>query len=396
MNSKRLVLTGLVITSLIAALASSDIIPALFMSFIVLAGGIMATFYMALSQKRSERLAELSLMLRASQEINSETTELSILDELLGWLKRLIKCERVLLYQNGKLSPDGEAAIQPGGEEFLSWLEDRPEPFLFNRADKIPAAVALPEQITSLLTVPLRLNGGIPAQIILINEQSKGFFNEQDREFVQYLGRQAATAWSKACSNIDADKFHLLILKSLVRFWESQDSVFLGHAERVMAIAEILGRKLGLDEEERQALRYAALLHDIGRFVNITDEAYETAGDSESEPPVKLDLHSVRGAECLPAEGIFQAIREGILFHHERYNGSGYPQGLAHTEIPLNARIIAVADIYDAMTRLCPEEERLDHSAAVREIKRATGSLLDPLVVVVLEEIEAEVEEIAK
>lgn len=396
MNSKQLVLTGFVITSLLAALAASGIIPALFMSFIVLAGGIAATFFIALSQKRAERLADLSLMLRASQEISSQTAESPILNELLYWLKRLIKCEAVLLYLDGKLKTDGEIAGQPGLDEFLHWIGEEPEPFLFNRTEKTAAAIMLPEQIKSLLTVSLSVNGGVPARVLLINEQYRGCFNEQDREFVQYLGRQAATTWDKARISTDIDNFHWLILKSLLRFLENQDSTFLGHAERVTAIAEILGRKLSLDEQEMQALRYAALLHDIGRFINIPDEADEAAGDSESEPPVKLDLHSLRGAECLPAEGIFQAIREGILFHHERYDGSGYPQGLARTEIPLNARIIAVADIYDAMTRLCPEEERLEHRTAVREIKRAMGSLLDPLVVVVLEEAEAEVEEIAK
>ncbi|MDD4637559.1 MAG: HD domain-containing protein, partial [Bacteroidales bacterium] len=152
----------------------------------------------------------------------------------------------------------------------------------------------------------------------------------------------------------------------------------------------------GLDEKEMKALRYAALLHDIGRFVNIANEEIEAAEASESEPPAKVDRHSIIAADSLPQEGIFQGIREGILCHHERYDGSGYPKGLARTEIPWNARIIAVADIYDAMTRLCPEEERLDHNSAIKEIKKAMGSLLDPLVVVVLEEMESEAAEIAK
>lgn len=396
MNSKQLVLTGLIVTSLLAAMAASDVIPPLFMSFIVLAGGITATFYIALSQKRMDRLADFSLMLKAGQEINSHTAQPPILDELLHWIKRLIQCEAVLLCQDGKLKPDGEFAGQPGWEEFLRWIGEKPEPFLFNHGDKTLAPVALPEQIKSLLAVPLHVNNGVPAWVLLINEQSRGCFNEQDREFVQYLGRSAVTAWEKARSNIDMENFHLLMLKSLVRFLESQDRMFLGHAERVAAIAEILGRKLGLDQQELNALKYAALLHDVGRFINIPDKAGEAAGESEPETSVQLDLHSLRGAECLPAEGVFIAIREGVLFHHERYDGSGYPEGLVRTEIPLNARIIAVADIYDAMTRLCPEEERLEHHAALSEIKRATGSLLDPLVVVVMEEADAEVEEIAK
>ncbi|MEN6326395.1 MAG: GAF domain-containing protein, partial [Syntrophomonas sp.] len=195
MKSKQLVLTGFVITSLLAVLAASDIIPPLFMSFIVLAGGITATFFIALSQKRAERLADLSLMLKASQEINSHTEESRVFDELLYWLKRVIKCEAVLLYLDGKLQPDGGIAGQQDWEEFLHWIGEKPEPFLFSRTEKVPAAVTMPEQIQSLLAVPLRVNGDILAQVLLINEQYRGCFNEQDREFVQYLARQASAAW---------------------------------------------------------------------------------------------------------------------------------------------------------------------------------------------------------
>jgi len=93
----------------------------------------------------------------------------------------------------------------------------------------------------------------------------------------------------------------------------------------------------------------------------------------------------------IPAVGIFEQVREAVEYHHERYDGSGYPLGLSQTDIPFLARIIAVADVYDAVTRLCSEEERLDHQTALGVIKKATGTIFDPLVVVALEEVANEV-----
>jgi HD-GYP domain-containing protein (c-di-GMP phosphodiesterase class II) len=81
------------------------------------------------------------------------------------------------------------------------------------------------------------------------------------------------------------------------------------------------------------------------------------------------------------------ALLKGILYHHERYNGTGGPEGLAAMDIPFIARIIAVADIYDALTSLCPDEERLSPASALQVIKKSSGSMLDPLVVVALDEI---------
>ncbi|MEN6350558.1 MAG: HD domain-containing phosphohydrolase, partial [Syntrophomonas sp.] len=255
-----------------------------------------------------------------------------------------------------------------------------------------------PEWIKSYIGIPLKVEGNVVAILYEVNEQEKGFFDDKEREFLEEVSQQAALAWQKTFSTAELQGFYLFIIKSMIRVLESQNPIFLNHGERVAAICDLLGSKLGLDEQEMKALQIGALLHDAGRFLSdpMEDENSDKSASAPEKDTVSTDDHPRRGAEIFPTAGIYGQIREGIMYHHERYDGSGYPEGLERTEIPLIARIIAVADLYDAMTRLCPEEDRVDHYTAMRDMKRAMGSLLDPLVVVVMEEIEAELQEVIK
>jgi HD-GYP domain-containing protein (c-di-GMP phosphodiesterase class II) len=180
-------------------------------------------------------------------------------------------------------------------------------------------------------------------------------------------------------------------LIAIVRAVEQRQKGFAGHAERVAAAALLIGKKSGLQEHELKTLEYSALLHDIGKLV-LPKEGIE--GEDESSDENYGEKHPVLGSQIFPDNDFFNPIKEGILHHHERYNGTGYPDGLTKNEIPFLARIIAVADFYDALTRICPEEERLDHYHAVRVVKKATGTLFDPLIVLAFEEIEEDIKAI--
>ena len=166
------------------------------------------------------------------------------------------------------------------------------------------------------------------------------------------------------------------LLQTAVKAGEAE--MFKGHGERVAVIADLLGRQLGLDEQEKRALHYAALLHDIGR-------AKPAAGADEDHPG--------QGAHAFPAGDEWNVMREAIKYHHERYDGSGFPEGKRMTEIPFFARIIAVADILDGLTALAPEEERLPLPIACQVIRKATGSSFDPLAVVALSEVQEELQD---
>ena len=103
--------------------------------------------------------------------------------------------------------------------------------------------------------------------------------------------------------------------------------------------------------------------------------------------------HASLGQLLIPVTPSLAAIKSAIYHHHERYDGSGYPLGLKHTDIPLAARIIAVADMYDALTALAPDEDRCEHHQALQIIKKAIGTQFDPLVVVAFEEVAWQLEQ---
>jgi len=129
-----------------------------------------------------------------------------------------------------------------------------------------------------------------------------------------------------------------------------------------------------------KTLSYAAMLHDIGKVVPKADFADEDGQTGQD--------HASLGAGLIPENDFWAEVKRAVRHHHERYDGSGFPAGLKHNQIPFLSRIIAVADVYDALTCIAAEDERLTHRQALEAIKHGTGMNFDPLVVVVLEEIE--------
>ena len=123
-------------------------------------------------------------------------------------------------------------------------------------------------------------------------------------------------------------------------------------------------------------------MHDIGQ----TAVLYHGLNSAVEGEKADYTDHPVLGAHLLPDTEEYRGIREAILYHHEHYDGSGYPEGLAYTDIPLAARIIAIADIYDTLTNLANEDERLSPEEAWNFVKRGVGTYFDPLVVVAWEE----------
>lgn len=170
------------------------------------------------------------------------------------------------------------------------------------------------------------------------------------------------------------------IITLLLAAASERDSTAQSHAERVTAYALSIGESLGLSEDYLLDLKHAASLHDIGKIA-ISRSILNKLGRLTDEEILVMRRHSQIATRILEkAEGLRGALPI-IRHHHERYDGGGYPDGLKAEEIPLGARIIAVAETYDILTSDVPWRDALSPEAARRELERSAGSQLDPEIV---------------
>lgn len=151
------------------------------------------------------------------------------------------------------------------------------------------------------------------------------------------------------------------------------------HAERVSANAEAVATRLGWDEERLELLRLGAALHDVGK-VNIRPEVLAKPGRLDALELAEMRAHPVEGIWLLAGVPSLQAALPYVLFHHERWDGLGYPTRRAGETIPLEGRILAVVDAFDAMTSSRPYRPSRSPSEAADEIRRCSGSQFDPTV----------------
>lgn len=177
------------------------------------------------------------------------------------------------------------------------------------------------------------------------------------------------------------DRIHRLLHNSIATIAntiDAKDPCTSGHCQRVAKYAQMIGQGLGLSEEDLSDLEYTAILHDVGK-IGVADSILKKQGKLTDEEYEEMKTHPVRGAAILEQIEEFNSrITEGTRYHHERFDGKGYCQGLSGMEIPLFARIISVADTYDAMTQNRPYRGRMTRQNAVAELERCKGTQLDP------------------
>jgi len=168
------------------------------------------------------------------------------------------------------------------------------------------------------------------------------------------------------------------MLASISRALEERDQT-QGHGARVAALAEPVATMLGWDRERIKSLRLAAPLHDIGK-VKVRPQVLGKPGPLTLDEQEEIRHHPTAGAQLvIPLKSARHALPY-VLFHHERWDGGGYPAGLSGRSIPMEARILAVADAFDAMISPRPYRRALSHDHALAEVGRCAGTQFDPLV----------------
>jgi HD-GYP domain-containing protein (c-di-GMP phosphodiesterase class II) len=233
--------------------------------------------------------------------------------------------------------------------------------------------------IRSLLAVPIVSHEGALG-VMLLGDRSPGRFRSEETFAIGKIASQLAVAMENARLYSDMRQLFFNTISSLANAIDAKSPWTKGHSERVMRVAAGIAADMGLSEDDVERVRLGGLLHDIGK-IGVMEALLEKPKelDDDEFPPIRL--HPEKGVAILEPIAQLRHVLPAILHHHECYDGGGYPHGLAGSDIPLDARIIAVADSFDAMVADRPYRKGLNIAEAVEELVRCSGSQFDPDIV---------------
>ena len=200
------------------------------------------------------------------------------------------------------------------------------------------------------------------------------------------VGREMQDVFKEAEDNMyrnklsESDSVRNNTIHLIVRTLNEKNAREEKHSSRVSEICRAIGRAMALNPHEINGLKTMGLLHDIGK-IGIDEKVLNKEGELTDEEWREMKRHSEIGFRILGAVTDFSHLARAVLEHHERWDGSGYPKGLKEREICLEARILAVADAYDAMTQGRPYRKVMSQTEAVAELERQAGRQFDPMVV---------------
>src|SRR5690554_5473366 len=305
----------------------------------------------------------------ALQELSADLVSV-FLDDGSGELVERERLYRLETEDSRRVSGFNLEAIS----EYFS--EDRPLLVHGTDADAFIERAEGSEPLVSLMITPLRVKGSMIGFLALASFRKTHRFDEGQRKLLHLVAGRAAAAIENANLYRDLQATFQQTIRGLASAIDKLDRYTAGHSERVAAYAQILAIKLGLPEDEIEIVRQAALMHDIGKIgcvMNLNKPGKLTPAEYED-----FQKHAVYGREILEPIEFLAPLIPGVHLHHERWDGLGYPVGLKAQEIPLIARIISVADTYDAMTSDRAYRRALPHQVAYKEIERCSGSQFDP------------------
>lgn len=235
----------------------------------------------------------------------------------------------------------------------------------------------LGDPIRSFMVVPLKIRDKIFGVASAFIFQEGRFFSEKDIYYMNFITQKAASAIENIAlyENIYENLFSTLF--AFVTALEVRDLYTRKHSTRVSKYAHMIAAEMGCSEEELDVINFAGSLHDIGK-IGIRDDILLKPGPLTDEEYEKIKEHPVIGADIISKLGLWDREMEIIRHHHERYDGRGYPDGLSGDEIPKLARIMAVADCYDAMASDRAYRKKMEKASVLETIRKNSGTQFDP------------------
>ncbi|WP_456277276.1 HD-GYP domain-containing protein [Bacillus sp. AK128] len=356
---------------------------------------------MELIRELEHKIEELYSLLEAFKKLNSNIAIQDVFENILYQMVQVVGAEAGTLWVVDEEHQfiEASAASGPNSSTILNIRLKKEEGIvgkviasgeaqLIEDVSKDPAWAMRVDQKSgfvtrSMITVPLIAKGEAIGALQLLNKKNETFFTEQDVNLALALASQSALALHNSQMYDHLYKMFISVIRTLAKVLDARDPYTAGHSERVAKYSVWIAHRLGLSAEECDELYKAALLHDIGK-IGISDEVLRKPTRLSNEEYDLMKQHTVIGATILsnmePKKSMLHAIQTARS-HHERVDGSGYPDRLAGDQIPFFAKIVGVADTFDAMTTVRPYSKGHTFQEGAAELIRCKNTLFDPTIV---------------
>jgi HD-GYP domain-containing protein (c-di-GMP phosphodiesterase class II) len=267
------------------------------------------------------------------------------------------------------------------GEGIAGWVAKKKEPLIIvNGLDPRFQKELKREDIISSLTVPLKAKEKVIGVLNVNRKTSEEIFSKDDLEVVTTFAAQVAVAIENARLYKNLQRTFLGTISALAAAVDAKDHYTFGHSRNVTEFAVDTAKELSLSQSQVETIRIASTLHDIGK-IGIDGSILNKPGKLDLKEREIINLHPTIAANILKSLEFLKDVVPLILFHHERFDGTGYPTKISGHAIPIGARIIAVADAFNAMISERPYRAAMTQEQAVKELKDNSGTQFDPQVV---------------
>jgi len=340
-----------------------------------------------LNNQLYEKVDELSRLNRIMSEFTTGFSSEDVFHKLMDMAVEISGADAAVLYIVSEDKNPSNVFVSSGKGEFFR-KNDIPSKIINEVAEesvpvlmtKNPENRDLPPEIKSLMLNPLKIREKTFAVLASAVIDSDLVFGETELFYIDFMTQKAAYAIENLAlyENIYDNLFSTLY--AFVTAIEARDHYTSQHSKRVAGLAVILGRALGCDEEDLDVLHFAGRLHDIGK-IGVRDGVLLKTGRLTSDEFEEIKKHPVIGANIVGKLGLWSREELIIRYHHERYDGSGYPEGLSGTDIPYLARITSVVDAYDAMASDRAYRKKLPREQILSNLETGAGTQFDPFIV---------------
>ncbi|MFA5909659.1 MAG: HD domain-containing phosphohydrolase [Vicinamibacterales bacterium] len=237
------------------------------------------------------------------------------------------------------------------------------------------------QRIRSVMCAPMRTTDAILG-VLYVDSQVSQEFSEAELELLAAVGNQAGIALHRARLMAEVERLFLDVMKAIASIIDAKDGYTHKHSERVAAFGVRLAGHLGFDAESRAVVELSGLLHDVGK-IGVPDAILNKPGKLTDSEFGEMRLHPLHGARILSNIQSQKVVRllPGVKYHHERWDGNGYPEGLKGEEIPLLGRLLGVADFLDALTSDRSYRKGLPLEEALQMVRDLEGKAFDPAMV---------------